>query len=346
MRVAHFCRFAPTRSGQYGTTRDIILAEQAMGIDAGLVVTTEQPPLFYVPGLIDKSTIVNRDWAWGRDADIHVRHTAIPPRYNILEKPTVMCLHGRPENSFMLGHLGKTNIYEIVANTAMNHREAAYVTFWKEYLFHWSMLIDKSILQYVPAPVDLGRYCPDGDRFDWGDKNGSPNIVIADLWREDTTPYNVMHAACYYKQHVNPKAAIHIFGYPPQHQRSTSFLGGTLQRLGLIGHICTPVESMEQVYRAADIVITPHRIATRIVRESLACGTPLVAGGPGHSPYFADPRSPEEYAAEIDRCWKGIQKDSPDVLRQSCREYAERHFDPAQTAKGLVDIFEGMIDGK
>jgi hypothetical protein len=36
---------------------------------------------------------------------------------------------------------------------------------------------------------------------------------------------------------------------------------------------------MEQIYRSMDMVLTPHRIVTRIIGEAMCCGVPVVAGG-------------------------------------------------------------------
>ena len=37
LKIAHFAVFAPGRSGQYGTVRDLILAERTLGIDAQFI---------------------------------------------------------------------------------------------------------------------------------------------------------------------------------------------------------------------------------------------------------------------------------------------------------------------
>ena len=342
-------------SGQYSTVRDIIKGECDIGLDAGMIATVEEPPMFFYDGKpLTDGTLTTKDKLWARDADIFVRHTTIPPLFASLGKPSVMCLHGRPENSFMLGHLGKMPIYYIIAKAVQEKENAAYVTFWDEYKFHWDLLIDNRIVYSVPPPVDLDRYSPDGDKFYWGDKSGKPNIVIADMWREDTTPYNVMHAAAYYVQKMNPDARLHIFGFPPAKVQSTTMLGGMFQHKNILGHVNEVMPNLEIAYRAADIVITPHRIATRIIREALACNTPVVAGGSPFTRYNADPRDPVAFAGEIARCWhdqvvisrKRGNVRKPNKPKLTYRVIAEECFSPKKTAQGLLDIFKKVLHNR
>ena len=354
MKVAHFCRFSPNKSGQYGTVKDLIKAERKQGIDARFVTTLEQPP-FYEPDIKHKDGWMETDTLEeAKDADIYVQHTMVPPDLKKADKPVVFVLHGRPENSFMLGHLGRIPVYKAISEAHLKGECQIFVTFWEEFLYHWSMLIDKSILKYVPALVDLDKYSPVGEVFDFGQLGGSPNLLIADLWREDTTPYNIMHAACYYRDHYEPKAKVHIFGYPEQKHWPTSFLGGTMQSKGYIGHIGTVTPWIDRVYRAADIVITPHRIATRVVREAAACNTPVVSGRCVEddvnlhvgddvlSSWGADPRDYKAYAEQIHKCWQSIQARG-DKQDNTPRIYAEKMYNGDETGKAMKKIFEDLL---
>ena len=349
MRVAHFCRFSPDKSGQYSTVRDIIKGECDIGIDAGMIATLEEPPMFFYDDKpLTDGTLTTKNRMWAKDADVFVRHTTIPPLFASLSKPSVMCLHGRPENSFMLGHLGKMPVYYIIAKAAQEKEHNAFVTFWDEYKFHWELLIDNQIVYSIPSPVDLNRYSPDGDKFYWGDKSGSPNIVIADMWREDTTPYNAIHAAAYYIRNMNKDARLHIFGFPPPKVQSTAMLGGLMQHKNIMGHICETMPNIEVAYRAADMVITPHRIATRIVREALACNTPVIAGGCKFATYNADPRNPKAFAEEIAKCWGDIQAAKRDrgKPKMTYRAIAEASFNPKKTAEGLLAVFKKVLNDR
>ncbi len=344
MRVAHFSRFGPNRSGQYGTVKDLIKAEIGQGIDAGLVPVLDGPAQIVMDreGLKD-GWLETKGYEWAKKADIFVRHTVIPPEFMAIPKPKVMVLHGRPENSFMLGRLNRTPVYQIVGAEQQHKLSHAFITFWEDYLFHWSYLVDKNRLFYIPAPVDLERYTSEGEKYDFGSDSGEPNIVVADLWREDTTPYNILHAAALFRKKYCPTAKIHIFGLEGAPNGPICSLAGILQNAGDIGRCHTRVNNIEEALRAADIVITPQHIATRTIREALACNTPVVASsGCEYTPYTADARNTELFAFAINDCWEAIKGGS----EQSPRKVAEDCFNLEQTGKAMTKLFDKLIAGK
>ena len=343
MRVAHFARFVPNLSGQYATVKDLIKAEIQQGIDAGFIAIQSGPGFEGGAGMARQDDwMKTKKMDWAESADIIVRHVSVPSKFVYSGKqPKLMCLHGRPENSFLLGVYSPNDVY----NTVFCEKKTwdNFVTFWPEFVFHWTKLLGEEShrLNYVPAMVDLETFSPEGERRDFAENSGSPNIVIADQWREDTTPYNVLHAALYFRDYYCPTAAIHVYGI--RKHRAMLNLVRRLRGPGYLGQTKGACNRMEQTFRAADIVVTPHVIATRIIRETMACGTPLVAGGGcSYTSYNADPRNTELSAGEINKCWQDI-KTNPQ-LGKDFRIRAEKEFSLEQTGKAMVKLFERMLD--
>ena len=113
----------------------------------------------------------------------------------------------------------------------------------------------------------------------------------------------------------------------------------------MIGEVKGRVDNLVEIYNAADLLITPHIIATRTIREASACGLPVVAGGgQPYTPYFADPEQPGEYSAAISRAWTDI-RNHRDARRNDARTMAEMMFDPATTAARFVSLFEELVGG-
>ena len=94
--------------------------------------------------------------------------------------------------------------------------------------------------------------------FPW--KAGNPNIVILDRWREDSTPFNLVFAAQYFKEHYYPDAKLHIYGVP-RNQNCMIFLVPFIKN-GLIGEMAPLVVQTDQIYRNADLLITPNIICS------------------------------------------------------------------------------------
>jgi len=343
MKIAHFAVFSPNQSGMYGTVRDLILAERMQGIDAQFVDYTVEKggALCSKVGLFDDGVAtISHDWAY-READIIVRHSAVPDPIVQVGTPIIMAMHGRPEYSFMQEHYGQNPVMKIITDHEADQNYTAYLTFWKEHLPFWSLVMPRRNIQYVPCPVDLTRFCPDGKQFSSPHWNGRPNIIVADMWREDITPFSMIPAVDRFRTVYCREAKLHLFGLPPATKGFSAQLGTRLRSSGLVGEANTLVPFLDTVYRAADILVTPHRIATRVIREALASGCPVVAGtGCAYTPYTADPRDPETFAAEINRCWLDVQGGE---TRPSARLMAEQSFGYEATGKAMLALGEAVL---
>lgn len=354
MKVAHFVQFAPHAAGIYETSRDLVLAERKVGINAQMIdygggKPPESSRIWCKDG--DVETVSPE---WSDEADILVRHSAIPKRIYEKGKPIVMCLHGAPEYSFLLEHLGKTRTLKelIVSNEILKYK--ACVTFWKQNIFHWEILLPGAKIEYCPAPVDLDKFKPDGKKFKWEkNKFGDFNIVVTNVWRTDyVTPYSVLFAAAKWVRDKHPSARVHVFAAPkdnPKYPKNDGPVNRTLlalQKAGLVGSCFPTIGVLDEVYRSADMLVTPHVLASRTVREALASGCPIVAAtGNEYTPYTDHPRNINGFVEAIDNCYRDIQADR-EAVRNNARCMAATEFNLIQAGEAMKTVFEKILENK
>ena len=353
MKVAHFLNFAPHAAGIYGTAKDMVLAERKVEIDAQAIDYGNglNPPQRHSRvGCKDgEMETINPDWAM--DADIVVRHSALPQKIFDAHKPIVMPLHGAPEYTFLLEHMGNSRVLKEILVSAQNKDYKAFITFWKENIFYWRTLLPKTTpIFYVPPSVDLNHFQPGGKVFDFGSKAGDINIVAAGVWRKEyTTPYSVIFAAAKWVHDKHPNARIHVCGLPNDNKKYPKNDGPVnrtmlaLQKDKLVGNCYRIIGNLDEVYRSADIAITQHTIASRTVREALASGCPLVAAaGNKYTPYAADPRDTQGFADAIERCYQDIVKDRAKT-RKAARQVAEKEFNLKQVGAAMKRVFTEVL---
>lgn len=345
MKIAHFAVFSPNLSGMYATVRDLILAERMQGIDAQFVdYTVDSAGAIYSKvGLIDRDIVtVAPDWAY-KEADILIRHSLITEPIIRVGKPVIMAMHGRPEYSYMLEHYGQSPVMTIMTNHEKDDKYAAYMTFWEEHLLFWNLVMPGRELTYIPSSVDLKCFNPKGVKLSTPNWTGTPNIVIADMWREDITPFSIIEAVEKFRQKYCSTVKLHLFGLPPKTKGFTAQLGQRLQNSGLLGEANMIVPFIDSVYRAADILVTPHKIATRVIREALASGCPVIAGtGCKYTPYTADSRDPDSFADQINYCWENLQGHK-DEIRAKARKTAEKFFGYEEQGLAMLALGEKIL---
>jgi len=352
LKVAHFAVFSPGRSGQYATVRDLILAERGLGIDAQFIDSETCLSCKGNKGYAGRTDgpIITMKESWAESADVLVRHSIIPEKLEDAGIPIVCCLHGRPENSFLLDQYGKIKVFHFLHQLNSDPRYQAIVTFWEEFKFHFKYLLPKKKVSFVPAMVKLDEYTPHGRTHEFGKKSGSPNIIICDVWREDVTPFNLVFAALKFQEEYAPDAKLHIFGLPPQKNGPAYILVNYLIKHSIAGDFYALMPDMMEKYRAADFLITPHNMATRVVREALACGCPVVGGtGNPYTQFTADARDINQFAKAMDSCWKSIE--SPRMYdaranREEVRKFAEKKFNSESAGKAMLKVFKEVIADK
>lgn len=340
MKIAHFAAFSPNLSGMYATVKDLIRAERLQGIEAEFIDygVDNQGKTFSKVGYQDEDIVsVSPDWAY-KEADILIRHSMLTEPIARVGIPLIMAMHGRPEYSYMLEHYGQSPVMKIMCNHETDAKYAAYISFWEEHELFWSLMMPERKVHYLPSVVNLKKFNPDGEKYTSTKWSGKPNILICDIWREDITPLNAILAAAKFKQKYCPESKIQLFGLPSAGKGFISEFAERLNIAGLIGEANSIVPFLDTVYRGADILVTPHHIATRTIREALASGLPIVAGtGCKYTPYTADPRDPESFAYQINCCWQNLQE-SKNKVKSKAREMAEQSFNYNLVGKAMLKL--------
>jgi FkbM family methyltransferase len=303
----------------------LILAERLVGIDARFIAYDKD-----YQGIKQDGSFKTEELKWAYEADILVRHRAIPDKLHNSGIPIVMAMHGRPESSFKLEQNKSNPIISAFSNKAKDERYKAFVTFWPEYVDLWSSIIPAKKLFYVPSMVDLDGYSPDNKPVELGD---SPNVLISDIWREDVTPFNVIFSAVKFVKKHGGK--IHLLGIGDDCIKPiTPILNGLKECLGTTAGL---VRDIKGYYTGADLLITPHVIATRSIREALASGLLVVAGaGCKYTPYQANPMDVDEFAHQIEYCWNNTEAMQP-------RKIAEAEFNLEQSGKAMKEVFKKVL---
>lgn len=341
LKVAHFAHLAPNQAGISGTAVDMVLAERTAGIDSQIIDFDGGAKPCRVG--LECRGIKTIGPSWAKGADIIVRHSAVPQPLKNSGKPIIMCLHGRPEYGFLLQYYKKMDLLAEYFKCAADPHYRTFITFWKEHLHYLKILMPNNKIDYVPAMVDLENFTPRGIKYDYDNVGGIPNIVIADMFREDVNPFNVLLAGSVFVRKYCPEARIHIYGLQRTKESPVKDLLDKMKEANVVGEATALVTKMERVYRSADIMITPHYIATRSIREALASGLLIVAGqGCPYTIYTADARYIEGFAAKIDECWNDI-KDKREIATRKAREMAERHFNLEQAGQAALKIYERVM---
>lgn len=329
MKIAHIAVVTPHQAGLYETARDLVAAERKMGIDARIV-----DPVNEVVTIDRGVPVVARSFA--RECQVIVSHSGLSKELNETKLPIIHVLHGRPHSSFLLGQAGKIPVYSYLVRIRKDPRFEAFVTFWPEVLPYWEMILPTDKLHAITPPVDLDEWTPNGPAgYEFHGHADKINIVCASLWRADETPYHIINAFRLFASRAEG-AKLHIYA-APQRGSAWKVLRSALEEKGILGEVAGMVTGLANVYRAADAAITPHRIATRSVREPLACGCNVVmAPGNHYTPFQADPEDLAAYAAQITRAVRE---------RAQNRKTAELLFDPKDTAKQFIALLEQVANG-
>lgn len=336
MKIGHFAIFSPNQSGMYATVKDLILSERSVGIDAQFIDYGLNQKAESREGLVDGDIhTVPLKWAY-EEADVIIRHTEIP--VDLLGKPALFALHGRPENSFRLEQYKLAPVISLVQREAQAGRYRGFFTFWPEHLHYWSWIMPSIKVHYIPSPINLDEFNPLGKKYDFGERSGKPNIVIADRWREDNTPFNIVYAAQYFREHFCNTAKVHIYGIPTDNT-CINYLS-PLQKVGLIGQTYGVVPNLAEIFRSADMLLTPNIIATRIIREAMASGLPVVAPrGCNYTNYTAEPRDYKAFAQAIEECYENTGEQE----RKRIRHQATREFGFEATGNAMKQMCEAAM---
>jgi len=373
LKVVHVVPVTGQQScGMYATVHDLVLAERSLGVDANIydprptpeeiAKITDQPantakcPKCGEEFGLGEAVRVNEsrvpDWTPDNgictvpievfsQADLVVSHSGLSGELKKhLNCPYVHVAHGRPYSSFSIERAGQTAIYTCYKEMDNDERLIAGVTLWPEYVDYWKLLWQKTPVKVISPPCNLTRWTRDTEDYSFNGYRGKINVVVADMWRLDKGPYHVINAFRLFAE-KHPGARLHV--YAAKQERAWGTLLGTMKEMGIMGEVLPMVSNLRHIYSSADMVITPHNIATRIVRESMACGTQVVAGPMNKfTPYTTDPEDLAAYANTMDRAYQEWTENKVGRIELN-REVAEENFDSLETARQFVSLFEGIL---
>jgi glycosyltransferase involved in cell wall biosynthesis len=262
---------------------------------------------------------------WGVDADIIVNHSGFDNTpLGATKQPVVLVAHGRPRSGFLSEVRGSTPCYSFKGTQNKNDRLKKVVTFWSEHMPYWQFMMPDKEICFVPPSVDLGAWKLDGPSgFKFAGKKGRVNIVITDPIRDDVDWFYPLQAAGLFAREVEG-VKVHVFGRLGKTPGHDAIIR-RIQDDGHMGVVGGWVGGLDNVYRAATVMLTANEIATRSMREAMACGCPVVQVTDLNSPWRVDLR-----AAML----KTIED------RVLIRKKAEALFNPKVTAQKMKAILD------
>ncbi len=368
LKIVHIAAISPFQCGLYETTREQVAFERKIGLDSYLFDprpetlpkeatvpnTIECPKCKTLMNLGERSANIPTGMYVGfedrgccsvpesflKHADILVSHSGIYGYDQKYNKPFIHIAHGRPYSSILMENAGDSHVYSTYAQMYSNPNLKAAVTLWPEYVDYLDILF-KEKLHFIQCCVDLDRWQKTPSNYNFDGKMAECNIVMTDVWRLDKDPYYVLNAyRKFHKTHKNCK--LHIYAFPNKSGWST--LVRLMQAEGMIGDIKPHVQSLYNVYNAADLFITPHVIATRTVREALSMGINTVAGSDNRfTPYKANPENLDEYAAAIERAYNDW-KNNKQLCAKNNRKMAEESFDPIRMVTEFKNLYNNIME--
>jgi FkbM family methyltransferase len=122
-----------------------------------------------------------------------------------------------------------------------------------------------------------------------------------------------------------PTARLHLAAAPMGKGAMAFF--HALGREKVLGTVAGQIHFIKELYHACDVIVTPHRIATRVVREGFAMGKHVIQ--PNMLPQW----------------WHDYQE-KPGKMFLSARKYAEKNFRIAHAGHAIKKLFEKILTPK
>lgn len=350
MQIVHLAPFAPNACGMYEAARDMVVADLNAGhnsylVDVGVSTLDGQ----HTPGTPDKidgrgaRLIKSADPMVIRDADIIIAHTGAPDAWlSCCQAPIIWILHGRPQACFKTEQFGSGNSFTLMAQLALWPRIKAMVTFWPYHKEFWKPIIpDHKLVILEAPPIDGSRFSVEGTAHDFGPMGGKVNIVLADSKREDVDLYEIANGVLTYARQNNDEVKFHFYGMDTE-LKCWDFLMVELKILGALGEVWARRANMQEVFRAADIVLSPHRITTRVIGEALCCGTPVLAArGCVHATWHCAPDEPDNVAQNL---WFSVNRiqSEPEYIQNNIKTMAQK-FSLEKYSSAMEEVFSKVL---
>lgn len=345
MKIVHFVPFAPNACGLYEAARDMAVADFLSGHDSHVVdvgVTSGGVKAPAKIGAIDnrggnKITAINPETVY--DADVIIAHTGVPDNWIVqCQAPIIWVIHGRPAVCFSPEQFGRGHSYSLIAKLAQWPRVKAMLNFWPRHVKFWEPIIPKNKLVTFPVPpIDLKRFSIEGNIHDFGKLGGKFNVMICESWREDVDIYEMTHGAIEFAK-INKDTKFHFWGM--ETQKGTAFLLkcwdlliAELRKYDAVGELMPRRTDINEIYRAADLVLSPQKIVTRTIGEALACGTPVIAAREcEYATYTASPDNPVSVCKALGEAMFDFKRNKAKIINRvketakmfSLMEYSKR----------------------
>lgn len=324
LKLAHMAIATPGRCGLYETTRELVAWERKEGADARIVDPDPHDTLGPKNGEDRGVPIASMEW--GTKADLIVNHSGFDRTpIGETEQPVLHVSHGRPLSTFLGERNGAAPGLTWQTQKKSKDRYRGVVTFWPEFKPYLHNIWKPKPVYAVTPPTDLDYWTPGDTKYNFYKHGGGYNVVMTDPWsREDSSPYPCIHAFCLFREMVSD-ARLHMFAWDSNKKALT----GLTNLLGPGGGVITGwVTNMREVLRAADMLITPHRIYTRSIREAMACGCQVVSG--------------RDVLADDVESFASIMVQRRKYPRPT-RKLAEAKFNPEVSAKEFLQVVEGVL---
>ena len=357
MKIFHTAIYGPAQNGIHECARDMIKADVLAGhqvyyIDNGKIKNgvRECVPI----GTVDDRGGFKLTTSNPRDidaADLLICHTMPPNEWlarNLV--PIIFIVHGRPVDSFRIEEQSTEGIvsYTHMADLSYWPRIKKMVYFWPEFKPFWDPIFAEGKSEVLNYPVmDNGRFNPNGKVYPIKDENkGEFNILICDSWnRKDVDMFEIINGVIQAgKEMKNFK--LHFYGVE---NGSDGFIKPCwellikeMRKLGIMGEIYGRALNMEEIYRAMDCVLTPHRIITRVIGESLLSGVPVIASiGCKVAQFTCDPHNPYDVARAIKEYINSDQmQNKKNALAQA------EHLSLKNYSREMNKIYNKILTGK
>jgi hypothetical protein len=353
-------------SGMMRQVADFVRAENRMGLDSGVICTSEANKTgFGSDGKpLSAFGVQLKPWSWAYELDeketVHVIHSH-PPQKLCNLKNTATVLHGTPEHVIFRQLWSKSKANQIPWTTTINliQMSDVAVTLIPRHKQYWDPFAHRDHVVAVDGGVDLTEFKPEWmlskeEKQEYKKKkvmpvfpfSARPAIFICESYYEIKVPTIVLLAIKTILKKL-PQARLSVINLKGVESFWTDFI-----RKGYIDMYCDlwsewKVQNLETYYRGAHIYASPVLMGdvSRCGMEAMGCGTPVVGvkAKENHLEYGAD-HNPLDFAESVYKVYEDMQSDEMKV-RHKARKIAETHYNIDNTVKQMEEKVYNKLVG-
>lgn len=351
LKIVHMTNWAPNKSGMYESVEEMMYEERRLGYDARIVDVVPNNPLRMRE---EKNHRTLRDGLvkgfeneeWSSEADILCWHRYLPEIYfKDPRKNLVLFLHGQPDFVFFQEEDDKDKAFSLIKGAYNSLPQcSAFIGMWRDHdLGYWGHLLPGKLVSTCNPWMNLDRVRMHSD------SNFNPNhirLANFDTWRSTKTPFYVVNAVKtlirqYEAGEIPYKITLDLFGQEPKGIKNVwivlcqEYINKYIFFRGYAHN--------QEIFDNFDAILTTGSEETRVVRESLAAGMPLIVGEThcDYTDYKAPFRAPHKYAEEILRMCGDLRDDKKrKAIMEKNRKYAVDNFDIRKNIRPVIETFE------